>query len=82
MSGRGWNLLVVSHSRFVFEVKLTVTDYLHFAGWKDVEIVDLCARDEDGKRVTDDQGTVLVDSPRLPSHLDPLWVVRATKRTL
>lgn len=53
-------------------------DYLHFAGWKNVEIVDLCARDEEGRRVTDDQGTVLVDSPRLPSHLDPLWVVRAT----
>jgi hypothetical protein len=81
MSGRGWSLLVVSHSRLVFEMKLTVTDYLQFAGWKDVEIVDLCARDEHGKRITDDQGTVLVDSPRLPSHLDPLWVVRATKRT-
>lgn len=55
------------------------TDYLHFAGWKDVEIVDLCARDESGVRVTDDQGTVLVRSPYLPDHLDPLWVVRATK---
>jgi hypothetical protein len=58
---------------------LTTVDYLHFAGWKNVEIVDLCGRDETGKRVTDDQGTVLVNSPRLPSHLDPLWVVRATK---
>lgn len=56
-------------------------DYLHFAGWKDVEIVDLCARDENGKRVTDDQGTVLFPSPRLPDHLDPLWVVCATKAT-
>jgi hypothetical protein len=81
MSGRGWSSLVVSRSRVVFEMMLTVIDYLHFAGWKDVEIVDLCARDENGKRITDDQGTVLVDSPRLPSHLDPLWVVRATKRT-
>lgn len=56
-----------------------VGDYLHFSGWKDVEIVDLCARDEEGKRVTDDHGTVIVQSSRLPSHLDPLWVVRATK---
>ncbi|KAJ4376017.1 hypothetical protein N0V83_001297 [Neocucurbitaria cava] len=58
-----------------------VGDYLQFAGWNNVEIVDLCARDEEGRRVTDDQGTVVLDSPRLPSHLDPLWVVRATKST-
>ncbi|CAA9961264.1 hypothetical protein CFE70_004640 [Pyrenophora teres f. teres 0-1] len=58
-----------------------VGDYLHFSGWRDVEIVDLCARDDrNGMRVTDDQGTVLVRSSSLPSHLDPLWVVRATKR--
>ncbi|CAO2652072.1 Nn.00g003550.m01.CDS01 [Neocucurbitaria sp. VM-36] len=56
-----------------------VGDYLHFAGWNNVEIVDLCARDEQGGRVTDDQGTVLVNSPSLPNHLDPLWVVRGTK---
>lgn len=56
-------------------------DYLHFAGWKDVEIVDLCARDESGMRFTDDHGTLLVRSPQLPDHLDPLWVVRGTKRT-
>ena len=55
-------------------------DYLHFSGWKDVEIVDLCAREEKGMRVTDDQGTVLIRSPHLPDHLDPLWVVRATKQ--
>jgi SAM-dependent methyltransferase len=55
------------------------TDYLHFSGWKNVEIVDLCARDENGMRVTDDQGTVLIRSPHLPDHLDPLWIVRATK---
>jgi hypothetical protein len=46
-----------------------------------VEIVDLCARDESGMRVTDDRGTVLIRSPYLPDHLDPLWVVRGTKRT-
>lgn len=54
-------------------------DYLHFSGWKEVEIVDLCARDESGVRVTDDQGTVVIRSPYLPDHLDPLWVLRATK---
>ncbi|KAF1831411.1 hypothetical protein BDW02DRAFT_505298 [Decorospora gaudefroyi] len=59
-----------------------VADYLFFSGWKEVEIVDLCARDENGERITDDQGTVLVASPSLPRHLDPLWVVRATKKTV
>ncbi|KAF1918277.1 hypothetical protein BDU57DRAFT_514961 [Ampelomyces quisqualis] len=58
-----------------------VGDYLHFAGWSDVEIVDLCAKDDSGMRVTDDHGTVLIRSPHLPDHLDPLWVVRGTKRT-
>ncbi|KAF2026465.1 hypothetical protein EK21DRAFT_74161 [Setomelanomma holmii] len=58
-----------------------VGDYLHFSGWKDVEIVDLCARDESGMRVTDDHGTVLIRSPHLPDHLDPLWVVRGRKRS-
>lgn len=57
-------------------------DYLHFAGWKDVEIVDLCARDEHGARVTDDHGTVLVPVDGMPDHLDPLWVVRGTKRSV
>jgi hypothetical protein len=58
-------------------------DYLHFAGWSDVEIVDLCARDENGSRVTDDHGTVLsaAKSGSVLSHIDPLWVVRATKST-
>jgi SAM-dependent methyltransferase len=72
---RRW-MMLDERSRLEF-----VGDYLHFAGWKDVEIVDLCARDESGLRVTDDQGTVLVRSPYLPDHLDPLWVVRARKGT-
>ncbi|KAH7092363.1 hypothetical protein FB567DRAFT_434994 [Paraphoma chrysanthemicola] len=58
-----------------------VGDYLHFSGWKDVEIVDLCARDKSGMRITDDHGTVLSRSSGLPGHLDPLWVVRGTKRS-
>ncbi|KAF1927681.1 uncharacterized protein M421DRAFT_64406 [Didymella exigua CBS 183.55] len=58
-----------------------VGDYLHFAGWRDVEIVDLCARDEQGRRITDDHGTITSPSAagRLMGHLDPLWVVRARK---
>lgn len=63
---------------------LTVwVDYLHFSGWKNVEIVDLCARDEKGQRITDDHGTITSASAagRLMGHLDPLWVVRATKGT-
>ncbi|EMD58824.1 hypothetical protein GGP41_000655 [Bipolaris sorokiniana] len=71
---RRW-LMLDERSRLEF-----VGDYLHFSGWKDVEIVDLCAREEKGMRVTDDQGTVLIRSPHLPDHLDPLWVVRATKQ--
>ncbi|OAL44505.1 hypothetical protein IQ07DRAFT_577993 [Pyrenochaeta sp. DS3sAY3a] len=57
-----------------------VGDYLHFAGWSDVEIVDLCARDGEGRRVTDERGTVVVGDEGLPGHLDPLWVVRGRKR--
>ncbi|KAL6711391.1 hypothetical protein ACN47E_004325 [Coniothyrium glycines] len=72
---RRW-MMLGEQSRLEF-----VGDYLYFAGWRDVEIVDLCARDENGQRVTDDHGTVTVKSSRLPSHLDPLWVVRATKST-
>ncbi|KAF1359855.1 hypothetical protein EJ07DRAFT_118145 [Lizonia empirigonia] len=61
-----------------------VGDYLHFSGWNDVEIVDLCARDEKGERITDDHGTITSASAagRLMGHLDPLWIVRATKGTL
>lgn len=47
-----------------------------------MEIVDLCARDEHGARVTDDHGTVLVPVDGVPDHLDPLWVVRGTKRSV
>jgi hypothetical protein len=72
---------VVSIALQLPKKKADYPDYLHFAGWKEVEIVDLCARNESGMRVTDDHGTVLIRSPYLPDHLDPLWVVRATKRT-
>ncbi|KAF9739086.1 hypothetical protein PMIN04_005234 [Paraphaeosphaeria minitans] len=60
-----------------------VGNYLHFAGWKDVEIVDLCARDGEGKRLTDEDGRMLQGEGMLGflrlQHMDPLWVVRGTK---
>jgi hypothetical protein len=60
-----------------------VGDYLHFAGWRDIEIVDLCARDGEGKRVTDENGRMLRGEGVLGflrlQHMDPLWVVRGTK---
>ncbi|KAF3009746.1 hypothetical protein E8E13_009372 [Curvularia kusanoi] len=72
---RRW-MMLNEQSRLEF-----VGDYLHFSGWSNVEIVDLCARDEHGKRITDDHGTITSPSAagRLMGHLDPLWVVRATK---
>ncbi|KAF2628328.1 hypothetical protein BU25DRAFT_339462 [Macroventuria anomochaeta] len=72
---RRW-MMLNEQSRLEF-----VGDYLHFSGWINVEIVDLCARDEKGQRITDDHGTVTSPSPagQLMGHLDPLWIVRATK---
>lgn len=60
-----------------------VGDYLHFAGWRDIEIVDLCARDGEGRRLTDENGSVMQGEGMLgffrSQHMDPLWVVRGTK---
>lgn len=71
---------LLHHFPLCIAITALSADYLHFSGWTDVEIVDVCARDQNGRRLTDDQGRVLVDSAgRLPSHLDPLWVVRGTK---
>jgi len=46
---------------------LMVADYLHFAGFEDVEIVDLCAPDEQPKGWMAMFGSM---------ESDPLWVVR------
>jgi hypothetical protein len=85
MSSQGWSWLEVREDNAVSAnlADVAPTDYLHFAGWSEVEIVDLCARDESGSRVTDDHGTVLstAKSGSVLSHIDPLWVVRATKST-
>ncbi|KAJ8119086.1 hypothetical protein OPT61_g46 [Boeremia exigua] len=72
---RRW-MMLNEQSRLEF-----VGDYLHFSGWNNVEIVDLCARDEKGQRITDDHGRITSASAagRLMGHLDPLWVVRARK---
>ncbi|KAL5119646.1 hypothetical protein ACEQ8H_002492 [Pleosporales sp. CAS-2024a] len=79
--------LVISNRCFPTKVvrrwlMLSEQQRLEFVGgWKDIEIVDLCARDESGMRITDDHGTIVVRSPHLPDHLDPLWVVRGTKHS-
>ncbi|KAH6625528.1 hypothetical protein C7974DRAFT_434587 [Boeremia exigua] len=74
---RRW-MMLNEQSRLEF-----VGDYLHFSGWDKVEIVDLCARTEEGVRITDDHGTPTSSSAATGhiGHLDPLWVVRATKDT-
>lgn len=56
---------------------------MHFAGWRDIEIVDLCARDKEGRRLTDDNGRVgpgegVLGFLRL-QHMDPLWIVRGIR---
>lgn len=62
-----------------------MTDYLHFSGWEDIEVVDLNVRGVNGERVMDDNGFVRKDAEiegmdKIPEKgLDPLWVVRATK---
>lgn len=60
-----------------------VGDYLHYAGWKDIEIVDLCARDGERRRLADEDGRMLQGEGMLSflrlQHMDPLWVVRGTK---
>jgi len=74
---RRW-MMLNEQSRLEF-----VGDYLHFSGWSNVEIVDVCARDDKGRRITDNHGTITSASAagRLMGHLDPLWIVRATKLT-
>lgn len=51
-----------------------VGDYLHFAGWKEVEIVELC----DGTaRLTQEEADAIGRKAGERYHVDPLWVVRA-----
>lgn len=58
-----------------------VGDYLWFSGWRDIEIVDVKAGDEEGKASQSQaiglQGFMAQFGI---GHEDPLWVVRA-KRT-
>lgn len=58
-----------------------VADYLWFSGWRDVEIVDVKAGDQDGK-ATRDQGQNGLQGFMAQfgfGHEDPLWVVRARR---
>jgi hypothetical protein len=57
-----------------------VGDYLHFAGWKDIEIVDIKAGDA-ANAPAEDQGGLQGFMQRMGmSGSDPLWCVRAFKR--
>jgi hypothetical protein len=58
-----------------------VGDYLHFSGWKDIEIVDLSGSQEQSQG----QGQGQAGLGRFLGALiggghDPLWVVRGVKR--
>lgn len=57
-----------------------VGDYLHFAGWRQIEIVDLKAGDEQGKlEANQAQGSLQQFMRAMGMGTDPLWCVRATK---
>ncbi|KAL9094645.1 MAG: hypothetical protein Q9165_003205 [Trypethelium subeluteriae] len=56
-----------------------VGDYLHFAGWKNIEIVDLGDKEEDRKEQAPTTSfAALVRSMGMGGH-DPLWIVRGTR---
>lgn len=57
-----------------------VGDYLHFAGWKDIEIVDIKAGDVANAPRQDDGGLHGFMQMMGMSGSDPLWCVRAFKR--
>ncbi|KAK3113822.1 hypothetical protein LTR53_008494 [Teratosphaeriaceae sp. CCFEE 6253] len=60
---------------------LMIGDYLHFAGWSDIEIVELSNGQADPVGAEKAQGSLqgLMGWMGM-GHRDPLWVVRATKR--
>jgi len=60
---------------------MTVADFLHFAGWTDIEIVELSnGKVEEGERQAAPQGGLQgLMSWMGMNHRDPLWVVRARK---
>lgn len=57
-----------------------VGDYLYFAGWKDIEIIDLKSRDGD-RQQQESSGSELQRVMQMMgmSATDPLWVVRGIK---
>ncbi|KAI5202775.1 hypothetical protein E4T38_05463 [Aureobasidium subglaciale] len=57
-----------------------VGDYLHFAGWKDIEIVDIKAGDAANAPAEDQGGLHGFMQMMGMSGSDPLWCVRAFKR--
>ena len=55
-----------------------VGDYLHFAGWKNIEIVDLSGEDESNEQAPTSSFATLMRSMGMGGH-DPLWVVSGVK---
>ncbi|KAK5173812.1 uncharacterized protein LTR77_002493 [Saxophila tyrrhenica] len=59
---------------------LMVGDFLHYAGWKDIEIVELSnGKVGEGDQSSPQQGLRGIMSWMGMNSRDPLWVVRATK---
>ena len=60
---------------------LMIGDYLHFAGWQNIEIVELSNGKADAGGSEQAQGSLqgLMGWMGM-NHRDPLWVVRATKK--
>ncbi|KAF2654443.1 hypothetical protein K491DRAFT_679703 [Lophiostoma macrostomum CBS 122681] len=57
-----------------------VGDYLHFSGWKDIEIVDLSGSQGQDSQDQSQAGVSRFLSALLGRGHDPLWVVRGVKR--
>lgn len=57
-----------------------VGDYLHFSGWKDIEIIDIKAGDAANAETQNNEGLHGFMAMMGMSGSDPLWSVRAFKR--
>jgi len=59
---------------------MMVGDYLHFAGWKKIEILDLKAGEDEGNAMQEQQGALSGFMKMMGmGGNDPLWAVRAVK---
>lgn len=55
-----------------------VGDYLHFAGWKKIEVVDLSGGNESNEQAPTSSFAALMRSMGMGGH-DPLWIVRGVR---